>query len=104
MYTSCLPWLLPLERVCKHGPIEVRYSGKNRHSSVSDLQPYTTYKLRVVSYNSVGSTPSEWITFTTEKEGEFLQTKIRICIWFPSLLGELCFLSQLLRAVPEIPR
>ncbi|XP_013916323.1 PREDICTED: usherin-like [Thamnophis sirtalis] len=68
MYTSCLPWLLPIERVCKPGPIEVRYSGKNRHSSVSDLQPYTTYKLRVVSYNSVGSTTSEWITFTTEKE------------------------------------
>ncbi|KAM6459617.1 usherin [Liasis olivaceus] len=68
MYTSCLPWLLPIERVCKPGPIEVRYSGKNQHSSVSDLQPYTTYKLRVVSYNSVGSTTSEWITVTTEKE------------------------------------
>ncbi|XP_070813494.1 usherin [Pituophis catenifer annectens] len=68
MYTFCLPWLLPIERVCKPGPIEVRYSGKNQHSSVSDLQPYTTYKLRVVSYNSVGSTTSEWITFTTEKE------------------------------------
>uniref|UniRef100_A0A8C6X579 Usherin n=1 Tax=Naja naja TaxID=35670 RepID=A0A8C6X579_NAJNA len=68
MYTSCLPWLLPIERVCKPGPIEVRYSGNNRHSSVSDLQPYTAYKLRVVSYNSVGSTTSEWITFTTEKE------------------------------------
>ncbi|XP_039192169.1 usherin isoform X7 [Crotalus tigris] len=68
MYTSCLPWLLPIDRVCKPGPIEVRYSGKNRHSSVSDLQPYTTYKLKVVSYNSAGSTTSEWITFTTEKE------------------------------------
>ncbi|KAK9412020.1 usherin [Crotalus adamanteus] len=68
MYTSCLPWLLPIDRICKPGPIEVRYSGKNRHSSVSDLQPYTTYKLKVVSYNSAGSTTSEWITFTTEKE------------------------------------
>lgn len=80
MYTSCLPWLLPIERVCKPGPIELRYSGEKRHSSLSDLQPYTTYKLRVVSYNSVGSTTSEWITFTTEKEGEFLQIKIRIWI------------------------
>ncbi|KAJ7341076.1 hypothetical protein JRQ81_004780, partial [Phrynocephalus forsythii] len=68
MYSACLPHLQSLERSCKPGPVETRYTGTSQHSNVSDLQPYTTYKLRVVSYNSVGSTFSDWITFTTKKE------------------------------------
>uniref|UniRef100_A0ABM5FBM8 Usherin n=1 Tax=Pogona vitticeps TaxID=103695 RepID=A0ABM5FBM8_9SAUR len=68
MYPTCLPHLQSLKRSCKPGPVETRYTGNSQHSSVTDLQPYTTYKLRVVSYNSVGSTFSDWITFTTKKE------------------------------------
>uniref|UniRef100_A0A8D2ISK6 Usherin n=1 Tax=Varanus komodoensis TaxID=61221 RepID=A0A8D2ISK6_VARKO len=68
MYASCPAHVQPIERTCKAGPVEVRYAGNGQHSNVSDLQPYTTYKLRVVSYNSAGSTASEWISFTTQKE------------------------------------
>ncbi|KAF7254214.1 Usherin, partial [Varanus komodoensis] len=70
MYASCPAHVQPIERTCKAGPVEVRYAGNGQHSNVSDLQPYTTYKLRVVSYNSAGSTASEWISFTTQKEGK----------------------------------
>ncbi|XP_028580478.2 usherin [Podarcis muralis] len=68
MHTSCPSYLQPREAVCKLGPVEVKYAGDGQRSNVSDLQPYTTYNLRVVSYNSVGSTASEWISFTTKKE------------------------------------
>ncbi|XP_053139313.1 usherin [Hemicordylus capensis] len=69
MYTSCPPrHLQPTERTCQPGPVEVKYTGDFQSSNVSDLQPYTTYNLRVVSYNSVGSTTSEWISFMTKKE------------------------------------
>ncbi|XP_042331708.1 LOW QUALITY PROTEIN: usherin [Sceloporus undulatus] len=68
MYSSCPPPLQPTERTCKPGPVEVKYAGNDQKSNVSDLQPYTTYKLRVVSYNSVGSTSSDWISFMTTKE------------------------------------
>nr|XP_056708935.1 usherin [Euleptes europaea] len=68
MYMSCPPHLQRIERTCKPGPIEVKYTGNGQSSNVSDLQPYTTYSLRVVSYNSVGSSTSEWITLVTKKE------------------------------------
>ncbi|XP_062981457.1 usherin [Elgaria multicarinata webbii] len=68
IFASCSPHLQPIERTCKPGPMEVRYTGSGQRSNVSDLQPYTSYKVRVVSYNSVGSTASEWISFTTKKE------------------------------------
>lgn len=77
MHTSCPSYLQPREAVCKLGPVEVKYAGDGQRSNVSDLQPYTTYNLRVVSYNSVGSTASEWISFTTKKEGELIQESIR---------------------------
>ncbi|XP_060102758.1 usherin [Heteronotia binoei] len=68
MYMSCPPHLQPIARTCKPGPIEVKYTGSGQSSNVSDLQPYTTYYLRVVSYNSVGSSTSEWISLVTKKE------------------------------------
>uniref|UniRef100_A0ACB8GA01 Uncharacterized protein n=1 Tax=Sphaerodactylus townsendi TaxID=933632 RepID=A0ACB8GA01_9SAUR len=68
MYISCPPHLQQTERNCKPGPIEVKYTGNGQNSIVSDLQPYTTYYLRVVSYNSVGSSSSEWISLVTKKE------------------------------------
>ncbi|KAH0622701.1 hypothetical protein JD844_025231 [Phrynosoma platyrhinos] len=68
MHSSCPPPLQPIEKTCRPGPVEVKYTGNDQQFNVSDLQPYTTYKLRVVSYNSVGSTSSDWISFTTRKE------------------------------------
>uniref|UniRef100_A0A8D0L665 Usherin n=1 Tax=Sphenodon punctatus TaxID=8508 RepID=A0A8D0L665_SPHPU len=68
MHTACPLHLHPMEKTCNPGPVEVKYTGRGQCSNVSDLQPYTTYNLRVVSYNSVGSSASEWISFTTKKE------------------------------------
>ncbi|EAW93343.1 hCG1985824, isoform CRA_c, partial [Homo sapiens] len=51
-----------------HSQIETKYTGLGQKASLGGLQPYTTYKLRVVAHNEVGSTASEWISFTTQKE------------------------------------
>lgn len=72
MSTACHPHLQT--QACNPGPIEVKYTGKGQNSNVSDLQPYTTYNVRVVSYNSVGSSASEWTSFTTKKERKFTVT------------------------------
>ncbi|KYO43601.1 usherin isoform J [Alligator mississippiensis] len=68
MHTYCPPYLKSVAKTCSPGPTEVKYKGKGQSANVSDLQPYTAYNLRVVSYNSVGSSASEWISFTTKKE------------------------------------
>uniref|UniRef100_A0A663LW22 Usherin n=1 Tax=Athene cunicularia TaxID=194338 RepID=A0A663LW22_ATHCN len=68
VYMACPLNLQPAVKACSPGPTEVRYTGKGQSANVSNLEPYTTYNLRVVSYNSVGSSASEWIGFTTEKE------------------------------------
>lgn len=71
MYMACPLNLQPAVKACSPGPTEVKYTGKGQSANVSNLEPYTTYNLRVVSYNSVGSSASEWIGFTTEKEREY---------------------------------
>ncbi|CAH2254292.1 usherin [Pelobates cultripes] len=53
---------------CTPGQIEEKYSGNEDSCNVTSLQPYTSYSVRVISYNSVGSTDSEWIVCTTLKE------------------------------------
>ncbi|XP_002760562.4 usherin [Callithrix jacchus] len=53
---------------CTPSQIETKYMGLEQKASLVGLQPYTTYKLRVVAHNEVGSTASEWISFTTQKE------------------------------------
>ncbi|XP_074120778.1 usherin [Sminthopsis crassicaudata] len=63
-----IPCPLPTEMPCIPGPTEIKYTGQSQSAGIENLQPYTTYKLRVVAYNLVGSTASEWISFTTEKE------------------------------------
>ncbi|KAM9016840.1 usherin [Ara ararauna] len=68
VYMACPLNLQPAVKACSPGPTEVKYIGKGQSANVSNLEPYTTYNLRVVSYNSVGSSASEWIGFTTEKE------------------------------------
>lgn len=74
MHTYCPPYLKSVAKTCSPGPTEVKYKGKGQSANVSDLQPYTAYNLRVVSYNSVGSSASEWISFTTKKECEYMGT------------------------------
>ncbi|NXU70580.1 USH2A protein, partial [Oreotrochilus melanogaster] len=68
VYVACPLNQQPAVKACSPGPTEVKYTGKGQSANVSNLEPYTTYNLRVVSYNSVGSSASEWIGFTTEKE------------------------------------
>ncbi|XP_058895005.1 usherin [Kogia breviceps] len=53
---------------CTPGQTETKYTGPGLRASLGGLQPYTTYKLRVVAHNDLGSTASEWISFTTQKE------------------------------------
>ena len=71
VYMACPLSLQPAVKACSPGPTEVKYTGQGQSANVSNLEPYTTYNLRVVSYNSVGSSASEWIGFTTEKEREY---------------------------------
>ncbi|XP_065600248.1 usherin [Cyrtonyx montezumae] len=68
VYMACPLNLQPAVKACSPGPTEVKYTGNGQSANVSNLEPYTTYNLRVVSYNSVGSSASEWVGFTTEKE------------------------------------
>lgn len=56
---------------CTPSQIETKYMGLGQKASLGGLQPYTTYKVRVVAHNEVGSTASEWINFTTQKECEY---------------------------------
>ncbi|KAM4770863.1 usherin [Rhinophrynus dorsalis] len=63
---------------CTPGPIEMKYIGSGKSCNVTDLQPYTHYSVRVVSYNSVGSTASEWITCTTQKEKPTYTTSFHV--------------------------
>ncbi|KAM4814939.1 usherin-like, partial [Thomomys bottae] len=65
LYVACPPdSTLP----CKSTQTETRYTGPGHRAILQGLQPYTTYKLRVLAHNEVGSTASEWNSFTTEKE------------------------------------
>ncbi|XP_053568734.1 usherin [Bombina bombina] len=54
--------------LCMPGPTEVKCAGKDESCNITDLEPYTNYSIRVVSFNSVGSTASEWISCITQKE------------------------------------
>lgn len=55
---------------CTPSQTETKYTGPGQRASLEGLQPYTTYKLRVVAHNEVGSTATEWISFVTQKERE----------------------------------
>ncbi|XP_040841245.1 usherin [Ochotona curzoniae] len=65
LYVACPPDpALP----CTPSQTETKYTGPDQQASLGGLQPYTTYKLRVVAHNEVGSAASEWISFVTLKE------------------------------------
>uniref|UniRef100_UPI00398E6111 usherin-like n=1 Tax=Pristiophorus japonicus TaxID=55135 RepID=UPI00398E6111 len=68
MLTACPQPMQPIAQPCSAESIKVVYTGKGQSFNLTDLQPYTSYNLKVISYNSVGSTASEWITITTQKE------------------------------------
>ncbi|XP_041578632.1 usherin [Vulpes lagopus] len=65
LYMACPP---DLAAPCAPSQAETKYSGLGQTASLEGLQPYTTYKLRVLAHNEVGSTASEWISFTTQRE------------------------------------
>ncbi|XP_036133319.1 usherin [Molossus molossus] len=54
---------------CTPSQPETRYRGPGLNASLGDLQPYTTYRLRVLAHNEAGTAASEWTTFTTQREG-----------------------------------
>ncbi|XP_006890633.1 PREDICTED: usherin [Elephantulus edwardii] len=64
-YAACPP---DTALSCTPSQTETKYVGQGQQVSLGGLQPYTTYRLRVVAYNEVGSTASEWISFTTLRE------------------------------------
>ncbi|XP_068088985.1 usherin isoform X3 [Hyperolius riggenbachi] len=64
----CPPSSSMIGRTCTQGPVEVLCSGTEEACDIAYLQPFTTYSMRVTSYNSEGSTSSEWINCTTLKE------------------------------------
>ncbi|KAG7465654.1 hypothetical protein MATL_G00155810 [Megalops atlanticus] len=66
--TSCPQPVQPVPVVCTPGQSETRFFGKGRSFNITGLQPYTSYNLRVACYNNMGSTSSEWTSFTTLKE------------------------------------
>ncbi|XP_016076620.1 PREDICTED: usherin [Miniopterus natalensis] len=53
---------------CTPSQAETAYRGPGPSASLGGLQPYTTYRLRVVAHGQAGSAASEWVSFTTEKE------------------------------------
>ncbi|XP_056424309.1 usherin isoform X1 [Hyla sarda] len=63
---------------CVEGGLEVKYSGEEKSCDVTDLQPFTTYKLRVTSYNSEGSADSDWVHVTTLKEKPEYRTPFHV--------------------------
>ncbi|KAM8817678.1 usherin isoform 1-T1 [Rhynchonycteris naso] len=65
LHRVCLPDAVA---PCTPSQMETKYQGPGPSASLGDLWPYTTYRLRVVAHNQVGSSASEWISFTTQKE------------------------------------
>ncbi|XP_030630773.1 LOW QUALITY PROTEIN: usherin [Chanos chanos] len=61
------PWQ-PVPKACGPGSVETRFMGQARSFNLTGLLPYSSYDLRVLSYNNMGSTGSDWITITTLKE------------------------------------
>uniref|UniRef100_W5NGL3 Usherin n=1 Tax=Lepisosteus oculatus TaxID=7918 RepID=W5NGL3_LEPOC len=68
IHTACPQPVQPVLTPCTPSLSEMKYFGKEQSYNISDLQPYTTYNLRIICFNSVGSTASKWISFTTQKE------------------------------------
>lgn len=67
LYMACPP---DSATPCTPSQTETKYAGPGLRASLGGLQPYTTYKLRVVAHNDLGSTASDWISFITQKERE----------------------------------
>lgn len=67
LYMACAP---DSATPCTPSQTETKYAGPALRASLGGLQPYTTYKLRVVAHNDLGSTASDWISFITQKECE----------------------------------
>uniref|UniRef100_A0A8D0R6P0 Usherin n=1 Tax=Sus scrofa TaxID=9823 RepID=A0A8D0R6P0_PIG len=53
---------------CTPSQPETKYTGPARRASLGGLQPYTSYELRLLAHNEVGSTASEWVSFVTQRE------------------------------------
>ncbi|XP_059533348.1 usherin [Myotis daubentonii] len=65
LHRACLPHT---EAPCTPSQTETQYRGPGPSASLGGLQPYTTYRLRVLAHNQAGSAASKWIRFTTQRE------------------------------------
>ncbi|KAM3930149.1 usherin [Leptodactylus fuscus] len=78
MQATCPPSVQIFGASCTEGALEVKYSGKEETCEVTELQPFTTYKLRVTCSNAEGSASSEWVQCTTLKEKPLYHTDLYI--------------------------
>eukprot|EP00062_Callorhinchus_milii_P018719 gi/632972566/ref/XP_007902721.1/ PREDICTED: usherin [Callorhinchus milii] len=68
MRITCPQPVQPTAQHCAAGSVKAVYSGIGQSFNLTNLLPYTSYSFQVISYNSVGSTVSDWSTITTQKE------------------------------------
>ncbi|TRY59653.1 hypothetical protein DNTS_027396, partial [Danionella cerebrum] len=66
--STCPQPMQPVPSPCTTGPEEIKFLGMGQSFNVTGLLPYASYELRVLSYNNMGSTVSDWVTITTLKE------------------------------------
>ncbi|XP_073409429.1 usherin [Dendrobates tinctorius] len=78
MQAACPPPVQTFGELCREGNLQMKYSGKDESCQVTDLQPFTTYNLRVTSYNSEGSANSDWVQCTTLKERPVYRTVMNV--------------------------
>ncbi|XP_049320201.1 usherin isoform X1 [Astyanax mexicanus] len=66
--SACPQPLQPVPMPCSVGAVETRFFGKGQILNITNLLPYASYEVCVVSYNNIGSTASDWVSITTLKE------------------------------------
>ncbi|XP_065144388.2 usherin [Paramisgurnus dabryanus] len=66
--SGCPQPLQPVAVSCASGPVDIKFFGMGRSFNITGLLPYASYDLRVVSYNNMGSTVSDWVSVTTLQE------------------------------------
>ncbi|XP_075195246.1 usherin [Anomaloglossus baeobatrachus] len=78
MQVTCPPSVQLFGEFCSEGAPQLKYSGEDESSEVTELQPFTTYNLRVICYNSEGSATSDWVQCTTLKEKPVYRTIVHV--------------------------
>lgn len=91
--TACPQPQQPVPVPCSVGPVDTRFFGKGLSLNVTALLPYTTYEVRVVCYNNMGSTASVWVSITTLKEG--MPSLLPLCQYLSSATSSTILVQSL---------